>query len=150
VWWTVRSASLPDLGGRERGSRPPADETRDGIQSLQRRNSRHGSEVVGLELAYQPLSLAANVAWIDSLAGASYLYIACSEETRLRQIYNTALRAWSLKHSKVANGSYSGEIRPTVPKQLLKASLKAANDLYDHTVSCPSCGMAGIHLIDDD
>jgi hypothetical protein len=75
--------------------------------------------------------------------------MACAEEARLRQIYNTALRAWSLQHSKVSNGSHSGESRHTVPKKLLNARLKAANDLYDHTVSCPSCGKAGIHLIDD-
>ena len=76
--------------------------------------------------------------------------MACAEEARLRQIYNTALRAWSLQHYKVANGSYTGETRQTVPKQLLNARLKAANDLYDHTVSCPSCEKARIHLIDDD
>jgi hypothetical protein len=85
-----------------------------------------------------------------ALFAVIYLYMACAEETRLRQTYNTALRAWSLQHSKVANGGYSGESRQTVPKQLLNARLKAANDLYDHTVSCSSCRKDGIHLIDDD
>ncbi len=74
----------------------------------------------------------------------------CAEETRLRLIYKAAVRAWSLNRYQLTKGVFPVEAVETVPKQLLSARLKAANDLYDHTVRCPSCRMTRIHLIDDD
>ena len=74
----------------------------------------------------------------------------CAEENRLRLIYKAAVRAWSLHRYQLKKPVFPVEAVQTVPKQLLSEKLKAANDLYDHTVSCTSCRMNRVYLIDDD
>jgi hypothetical protein len=51
----------------------------------------------------------------------------CSELARLRAIYEGAFNAWS-------NSNH-----PETKKTLLQMRHKAANDLYSHHVSCPTC-----------
>jgi hypothetical protein len=94
--------------------------------------------------------VAANVARCRTPKTHPNLIMACAEEERLRQNHNEALRAWRLNHSGRVNGVDSVGSSLPVRKQLLGARLKAANDLHDHAVACPSCRTSRIHLIDDD
>jgi hypothetical protein len=57
----------------------------------------------------------------------------CSELARLRAIYEGAFNAWS-------NSNH-----PETKKTLLQMRHKAANDLYSHHVSCPTCKPAVNH-----
>jgi hypothetical protein len=95
--------------------------------------------------------MAANVTLILNSLNASYSDVmACAEENRLRQTYDEALRAWSLSRFRLMNGVCSVETSLMVRKQLLSARMKAANDLYHHSVTCPSCRMSRIHLMEDE
>jgi hypothetical protein len=76
--------------------------------------------------------------------------MACAEEIRLRQTYKAALRAWNLSRSSLMNGVHSIETSLPVRKKLLSTRLKAASDLYEHALACPTCRTTKIHLIDDD
>jgi hypothetical protein len=58
----------------------------------------------------------------------------CAEDLRLRQVYEAALRAWNLNR-----GVRSIDARSRLRKELLSARFKAADDLYDHSVKCPTC-----------
>jgi hypothetical protein len=63
--------------------------------------------------------------------------MACAEDLRLRQAYEKALRDWNSIRSNAFRGvcSTSSAFR----RQILTARLKAANDLYDHSLKCADC-----------
>jgi hypothetical protein len=74
----------------------------------------------------------------------------CAEDLRLSQAYEAALRAWNLNHSSFLNGEVSIDASSRLRRELLRARLKAANDLYDHSVKCRDCKMTKIHLFEDE
>jgi hypothetical protein len=74
----------------------------------------------------------------------------CAEDLRLRQAYEAALRAWNLNHSRFFNGVRSIDASSRLRKELLSARLKAADDLYDHSVKCPTCKMSKVRLVKDE
>jgi hypothetical protein len=74
----------------------------------------------------------------------------CAEDLRLRQAYEAALRAWNLNHARFFNGVRSIDASSRLRKELLSARLKAADDLYDHSVKCPTCKMSKVRLVKDE
>jgi hypothetical protein len=74
----------------------------------------------------------------------------CAEDLRLRQAYEAALRAWNLNHSSFFNGVRSIDASSRLRRELLSARLKAADDLYDHSVKCPTCKMSKVRLVKDE
>jgi hypothetical protein len=73
--------------------------------------------------------------------------MACPEDLRLRQVYEAALRAWNLYHSCCLNGAHSKDANSRLRRELLNARLKAADDLYDHSVKCPTCKMFKLRVV---
>ena len=65
----------------------------------------------------------------------------CSEDGRLRMIYEAALRAWNI-NSRILGGPPLSQNTYRHRKDLLHARLRAAKELYDHSVSCPNCKAA--------
>jgi hypothetical protein len=65
----------------------------------------------------------------------------CAEDLRLRQAYEKALRDWNSSRSNVLRGVRSTETSSAFRRQILTARLKAANDLYDHSLKCADCKM---------
>jgi hypothetical protein len=74
----------------------------------------------------------------------------CAEDTRLRQAYDAALRAWNLHHSSFYNGVRSIDASSRLRRQLLDAKSKAVDDLYEHSVKCPTCKMSKVRLVKDE
>jgi hypothetical protein len=74
----------------------------------------------------------------------------CAEDLRLRQAYEAALRAWNLSHPSSINGFYSIHASSRLRRELLSARWKAADDLYDHSVKCPTCKMSKVRLVEDE
>lgn len=62
----------------------------------------------------------------------------CTEDTRLRLIYEASMRVWNLNCSVLDGVRISGNTYRH-RKDLLNARLRAANELYDHSVTCPDC-----------
>jgi hypothetical protein len=56
--------------------------------------------------------------------------MACSEDDRLKQIYETAFSAWLDSGQRLFEGERSSETASRFRKQLLHSRMKAANDLY--------------------
>jgi hypothetical protein len=63
----------------------------------------------------------------------------CAEDARLKQVYEAALCAWLNSRRKLFDGVRSKETAPEFRRQLLDSRLKAANELYDHSRTCPLC-----------
>ena len=67
--------------------------------------------------------------------------MACSEDFRLRQIYEETLQVWNINR-RTLDGPPLSESTYRHRKDLLHARLRAAKELYDHSVSCPDCKAA--------
>jgi hypothetical protein len=76
--------------------------------------------------------------------------VACSDDARLKQDYDAALRAWNFNQSSSINGVNSIDASSRLRRQLLSARLKAADDLYSHSVKCPVCKLSKVHLVEDE
>jgi hypothetical protein len=84
------------------------------------------------------------------LAGILASAMGCAEDLRLRQAYEAALRAWNLSHPSFITGFYSIDASSRLRQELLSARWKAADDLYDHSVNCPTCKMSKVRLAEDE
>jgi hypothetical protein len=73
----------------------------------------------------------------------------CAEDLRLRQAYEKALRDWNSSRSNALRGVRSTETSSAFRRQILTARLKAANDLYDHSIKCAECKMSKVGLFKD-
>jgi hypothetical protein len=76
--------------------------------------------------------------------------MACAEDARLKEIYETALRAWLNSRLRLFEGVRSSETTFQFRKRLLQSRLKAANDLYEHSLTCPTCNARANSMFDDD
>jgi hypothetical protein len=74
----------------------------------------------------------------------------CAEDARLKLIYETALSAWLNSRQKLFEGVRSSETASQFRKQLLHSRLKAADDLYEHTLTCPTCKASANSRFDGD
>jgi hypothetical protein len=76
--------------------------------------------------------------------------MACAEDARLKEIYEKALSAWLNSRLRIFEGVRSSETTFQVRKRLLQSRLKAATDLYKHSVTCPICKAPANSRFDDD
>jgi hypothetical protein len=76
--------------------------------------------------------------------------MACAEDARLKEIYETALRAWLNSRLRLFEGVRSSETTFQFRKRLLQSRLKAAHDLYMHSLTCPTCKASANIRFDDD
>jgi len=74
--------------------------------------------------------------------------MACAEGVRLKDIYDAALCAWLRSRERLLNGVGLPRATHHYRKQLLQSRLKAANDLYDHSLTCRICKASKVKLID--
>jgi hypothetical protein len=74
--------------------------------------------------------------------------MACAEDVRLKAIYDAALSAWLEYRRGKINGVLTPRTTFPLRKQLLQSRLKAANDLYNHSLSCPLCKTSLVKSID--
>jgi hypothetical protein len=66
----------------------------------------------------------------------------CAEHVRLREEYQKALNAWRGCGPELVSLGYPIEVRSRIRKAALGARMKAAKDLYLHTVTCLQCNVA--------
>jgi hypothetical protein len=64
--------------------------------------------------------------------------MACSEDVRLRQIHEEVLRLCNINR-QVLDGVRLRVAARRHRRDLLNARFKAANELYNHSVTCPEC-----------
>jgi hypothetical protein len=76
--------------------------------------------------------------------------MACAEDARLKEIYETTLSAWLNSRLRLFEGVQSSETTFQFRKRLLQSRLKAANDLYKHSLTCPTCNASANSRFDDD
>jgi hypothetical protein len=76
--------------------------------------------------------------------------MACAEDARLKEIYETTLKAWLNSRLRLFEGVRSSETTFHFRKRLLQSRLKAANDLYEHSLTFPTCKACANGRFDDD
>jgi hypothetical protein len=79
------------------------------------------------------------------IAGA----MTCDEDVRLKAVYDAALCAW-LKHRQGLLGGPRRKTTFQLRKQLLQSRWKAAEDLYEHSLTCPICKASANRRFDGD
>jgi hypothetical protein len=76
--------------------------------------------------------------------------MACAEDVPLKAIYDAALSAWLGRRQGIINGVRPAEATFQFGKQLLQSRLNAANNLYEHSLSCPTCKASANSRFDGD
>jgi hypothetical protein len=92
---------------------------------------------------------AVNGATMLDYSSALLRCMTCAEDLRLRQAYEKALQAWDSSRSSLMRGVRSTETSSARRRQILAARLKAANDLYEHSLKCADCKMSKVGLFQD-
>jgi hypothetical protein len=117
--------SAPDQGPECRGNRP---------------------EVTQCSVNSSTIDSGSTAAIKTVIAGA----MTCAKDVRLKAIYDAALSAWLGRRQGIINGVRPPEATFQFRKQLIQSRWKAANDLYEHSLTCPTCQASANSRFDGD